>query len=434
MLVIMPSALNLPQSNPTTVLEYAPVPPEDEDEPPPQEGSLSSLSLGTSDTIETGGLKDEARPVDLRQGRQARSSSAASATRRGRPKTRTRHRASRSSKATTAARRSAASPRTRSTSSSTATRTMTHGRRQRHRDDAAPPARSATSTRRRTTRTTSAASTDEGRGPRQRAGRACARRSTSTSASRPTTGTSTSTCTGRLHGGPGGQAVGRPGHLRAHQAVRSHRLHDLRRQRRRSSRPPSSARSASTAATPSVPNKIYQENAPLPVVVLAGRRAPVSRCTTTTCASASRRSRWPHSGNAADHGPGAQVRPPLHDRRGVRRGSGSSRSSRRQSSRKGCPNGAEARHRRRVHLPAQRLLRSTHTPTRSARRARTSPGCRTTASRPSSGCPVTRPSTARPQMPPTGYPEWVIAGDGSNDQAEENSFQNDRTRGHTRGR
>jgi hypothetical protein len=54
MLAIMPSALNLPQANPSTVLEYAPVPPEDEDPPPQSEGSLSSLSLGSSNTVETG--------------------------------------------------------------------------------------------------------------------------------------------------------------------------------------------------------------------------------------------------------------------------------------------------------------------------------------------------------------------------------------------
>jgi hypothetical protein len=57
MLVIMPSALNLPQANPTTVLEYAPIPPEDET-PPQQEGSLSTLSLGTSDTLATEGEGD----------------------------------------------------------------------------------------------------------------------------------------------------------------------------------------------------------------------------------------------------------------------------------------------------------------------------------------------------------------------------------------
>jgi hypothetical protein len=71
MLVIMPSALNLPQANPSTVLEYAPVPPEDEDPPPQQEGSLSSLTLGQSKTLETGskipdvteGLGNGDRPI-----------------------------------------------------------------------------------------------------------------------------------------------------------------------------------------------------------------------------------------------------------------------------------------------------------------------------------------------------------------------------------
>src|SRR5918992_186795 len=52
--VILPSALNLPQANPTQVLEYAPIPP-DEDAPPPQsEGSISSLGLGGSSSLTTG--------------------------------------------------------------------------------------------------------------------------------------------------------------------------------------------------------------------------------------------------------------------------------------------------------------------------------------------------------------------------------------------
>lgn len=68
MLVIMPSALNLPQSNPTTVLEYAPIPPEDEDQPPPQEGSLSTLGLGTSDTLETGAAADDVKPTKPGEG------------------------------------------------------------------------------------------------------------------------------------------------------------------------------------------------------------------------------------------------------------------------------------------------------------------------------------------------------------------------------
>jgi len=46
---VLPSALNVPQSNPTQTLEFAPVPPEDDDVPPPQ-GNLESLSLGSSST------------------------------------------------------------------------------------------------------------------------------------------------------------------------------------------------------------------------------------------------------------------------------------------------------------------------------------------------------------------------------------------------
>lgn len=69
MLGIMPSALNLPQSNPTTVLEYAPIPPEDEDQPPPQEGSLSTLSLGTSNTVTEGAPEDvDVGPIDTGEG------------------------------------------------------------------------------------------------------------------------------------------------------------------------------------------------------------------------------------------------------------------------------------------------------------------------------------------------------------------------------
>jgi hypothetical protein len=50
-ILVLPSSLNLPQSNPSTVLEYAPVPPEEDDPPPPADGNLSSLGLGTSNTI-----------------------------------------------------------------------------------------------------------------------------------------------------------------------------------------------------------------------------------------------------------------------------------------------------------------------------------------------------------------------------------------------
>lgn len=52
--VVLPNALNLPQSNPSTVLEYAPVPPED-DTPPPQVGSISTLGLGSSSGLKTDG-------------------------------------------------------------------------------------------------------------------------------------------------------------------------------------------------------------------------------------------------------------------------------------------------------------------------------------------------------------------------------------------
>lgn len=45
LLAVLPSALNLPQSNPSETLEYAPVPPESDDQPPPPAGNLSSLGL-----------------------------------------------------------------------------------------------------------------------------------------------------------------------------------------------------------------------------------------------------------------------------------------------------------------------------------------------------------------------------------------------------
>ena len=46
-IAVLPSSLNLPQTNPPQTLEYAPVPPEDSDDPPPA-GNLSSLGLGSS--------------------------------------------------------------------------------------------------------------------------------------------------------------------------------------------------------------------------------------------------------------------------------------------------------------------------------------------------------------------------------------------------
>jgi hypothetical protein len=51
----LPSALNLPQTNPTTTLEYAPVPPTDEDVPEPPPGNFNQFGLGSSNNLEQGG-------------------------------------------------------------------------------------------------------------------------------------------------------------------------------------------------------------------------------------------------------------------------------------------------------------------------------------------------------------------------------------------
>src|SRR5439155_27088732 len=53
-LAVLPSALSLPQSNPSTTLEYAPVPPDDSSNPPPNDGNLSSLGLATSGSLGVG--------------------------------------------------------------------------------------------------------------------------------------------------------------------------------------------------------------------------------------------------------------------------------------------------------------------------------------------------------------------------------------------
>ena len=50
LLALLPSGLNLPQSNPSQTLEYAPVPPDDET-PPSESGNLSTLGLGRSSSI-----------------------------------------------------------------------------------------------------------------------------------------------------------------------------------------------------------------------------------------------------------------------------------------------------------------------------------------------------------------------------------------------
>jgi hypothetical protein len=56
-IVVLPSSLNLPQANPSTTLELAPVPPTD-DKPPPL-GNLNQLGLGQSSSIEGGGAQGE---------------------------------------------------------------------------------------------------------------------------------------------------------------------------------------------------------------------------------------------------------------------------------------------------------------------------------------------------------------------------------------
>ena len=64
--IVLPSSLNLPQSNPTTVLEYAPVPPSDEN--PRVEGNVSSLGLPSSRTLALPAKPPPPPPGDLIQG------------------------------------------------------------------------------------------------------------------------------------------------------------------------------------------------------------------------------------------------------------------------------------------------------------------------------------------------------------------------------
>lgn len=47
-LAVLPSALNLPQTNPSTTLEFAPIPPEDDAPPPPEGSNLGELGLGST--------------------------------------------------------------------------------------------------------------------------------------------------------------------------------------------------------------------------------------------------------------------------------------------------------------------------------------------------------------------------------------------------
>ncbi|HEX9888789.1 MAG TPA: hypothetical protein VGA69_04885 [Nitriliruptorales bacterium] len=48
---VLPSALNVPQSNPSQTLEFAPVPPAVDDPPPPDAGNVETLSLGMSASV-----------------------------------------------------------------------------------------------------------------------------------------------------------------------------------------------------------------------------------------------------------------------------------------------------------------------------------------------------------------------------------------------
>jgi len=61
-LFVLPSALNVPQSNPTQTLEFAPIPPQDDQPPPPEPGNVETLSLGTSSTAPAGDADGGAGP------------------------------------------------------------------------------------------------------------------------------------------------------------------------------------------------------------------------------------------------------------------------------------------------------------------------------------------------------------------------------------
>ncbi|HEX9766736.1 MAG TPA: hypothetical protein VGA36_08225 [Nitriliruptorales bacterium] len=62
-LFVLPSALNVPQSNPTQTLEFAPIPPEDDEPPPPEAVNLESLSLGETSTAPTADARGGAGPA-----------------------------------------------------------------------------------------------------------------------------------------------------------------------------------------------------------------------------------------------------------------------------------------------------------------------------------------------------------------------------------
>ena len=75
LLAALPSALNLPQANPSQTLEYAPVPPEDNDSTPPA-GNFSSLGLGRSGSFGAGASTEGGppSPIEIPGGKGARPS------------------------------------------------------------------------------------------------------------------------------------------------------------------------------------------------------------------------------------------------------------------------------------------------------------------------------------------------------------------------
>jgi hypothetical protein len=54
MALLLPSSLNVPITNPSQTLEFAPVPPQDDAPPPQQAGNVASLALGTSAGVAAG--------------------------------------------------------------------------------------------------------------------------------------------------------------------------------------------------------------------------------------------------------------------------------------------------------------------------------------------------------------------------------------------
>lgn len=55
LLAVLPNSLNLPQTNPTQTLEYAPVPPDENSNDVPPSGNLAAVGLGSSSGIRGGG-------------------------------------------------------------------------------------------------------------------------------------------------------------------------------------------------------------------------------------------------------------------------------------------------------------------------------------------------------------------------------------------